>query len=381
MIKTTRVLQVITIMNRGGLETMLMNYYRNIDRQQIQFDFMSHRPERGVYDDEIEALGGKIFKMPPIHPKNFFGNNGYFQRLDMFFKNHKEYKIVHSHLESLSSFVLRYAKKNDIPIRIAHSHNTSFANEGIKKIFKKYSQAILDKECTDFFACGEEAGNFLFKKAISHGKNFVVMRNAIETDKFKFNNIVRKKLRQRFNLEEKFVVGHVGRFSEQKNHEFLIDIFFEIQKTKPDSILLLIGDGPLAERIKNKTERLRISDKIIFTGAVANVNEMLMAMDVFLLPSLYEGLPVVCIEAQAAGLPVITSSNVTKEAVLTNLMTQIDLQREAAFWAEKVLLHKGTPRDETTNEKVREVYGIRENTNWLQRFYLNAIKERTSNQT
>lgn len=368
----------MTIMNRGGLETMLMNHYRNIDRQQIQFDFMSHRYEPGAYDDEIEALGGKIYRMPPIHPKNFFGENGYFKKLDKFFKSHKEYKIVHSHLESLSSFVLRYAKKNGVPVRIAHSHNTDLANKGVRKIFKIYSQAILDKECTDFFACSEDAGKFLFRKAILHGRDFVIMKNAIETDKFKFDNIVRKKIRQQFNLEGKFVVGHVGRFSEQKNHDFLIDIFFEIQRAKPNSVLLLIGDGHLTERIKNKTEQLRINNKIIFTGTIANVNEMLMAMDVFLLPSLYEGLSIVCIEAQAAGLPVIASSNVPKEAMLTNLMTRIGLQKEAAFWAEKVLSYKGTPRDKTANEKVREAYGIKENTNWLQSFYLNAIKERTS---
>lgn len=379
MINPIRVLQIVTIMNRGGLETMLMNYYRNVDRQQIQFDFMSHRSERGIYDDEIEALGGKIFRMPPIHPKNFFGDNGYFKKLDIFFKNHKEYKIVHSHLESLSPFVLRYAKNNGVPVRIAHSHSTNLASKGIKKIFKIYSQAILYNECTDFFACGEEAGKFLFKKAISQGRDFVIMKNAIDTDKFKFDNTIRKKVRQRFNFEAKFVVGHIGSFSEPKNHAFLIDIFYEIQKAEPNSALFLIGDGPLIDRIKNKAEQLGISDKIIFTGVVANVNEMLMAMDVFLLPSLYEGLPVVCIEAQAAGLPIITSSNVSKEAMLTNLMAQIDLQSDAAFWAKKVLLHKNTPRDETANEKVRKVYGIRENANWLQRFYLNAINEHISN--
>lgn len=375
MIEPVRVLQAATIMNRGGLETTLMNYYRNIDRSLVQFDFMVHRSERGAYDDEIESLGGQIYRMPSIHPKNFFGNEGYFNKLDMFFKKHKEYHILHSHIDSLSSFVVRHAKSNGVPVRIAHSHSTNFADSGLKKLFKVYSRAMLYKECTDLFACSEEAGEFLFKKAIAKGRKFTVMKNAIETDRFRFNVAIREKTRQLFGLDGKFVVGNVGRFSEPKNHDFLIDIFYHIQKSEPDSALLLVGDGPLKAQIMSKTERLGISDKVVFTGSIANAHEALMAMDIFLLPSLYEGLPVVCVEAQASGLPIITSSNVTKEAILTALMTQLDLQKGASFWAERALLYKDSPRCETANETVRSLYGIRENADWLQEFYLGKAQK------
>lgn len=373
--RPVKVLQVATIMNRGGLETMLMNYYRKTDQTKVKFDFMVHRPERGAYDEEIESLGGKIYRMPPIHPGNFFGKNGYFGRLRRFFDEHKEYGIVHSHLDALSCFVLSAAKTGGVPVRIAHSHSTNYASNGLRKMFKTLSRARLRKEglCTNFFACSVEAGNFLFGEDIAASGNFKVVKNAIDTGRFKFDIAVRQKIRGQLGVGEEFIIGHVGRFDFPKNHGFLIEIFYEVLKSEPNSRLLLVGDGQLRPDIENRIKELNISDKVIFTGAAPNVNELLSAMDVFLFPSLFEGLPVAIVEAQAAGLPIIISSEVSREAAMTDLTTYTPLDGGAVLWAEKVLSRKNFPRSAYSginNEKVRSVCGIEESVKWLQEFYL-----------
>lgn len=212
-----RVLQVVTHMNRGGLETMLMNYYRNIDRSKIQFDFLTHRPEneKKDYDDEIRSLGGKIYHMPMLNPFS----PSYMKSLDKFFKEHKEYQIVHSHLDCLSAYPLKAAKKNGVPVRIAHSHNTS-QERNLKYLIKDYSKRQIPKYATHLFACGQEAGKWMFGK-----HKFQIMNNAIDAKKFIYNEEVRMEKRKELGLEGKFVIGHVGRFNLQKNHEFLIHCF------------------------------------------------------------------------------------------------------------------------------------------------------------
>jgi len=363
-----RVLQVVTIMNRNGLETMLMNYYRHIDRSQVQFDFIVHRSERGAYDDEIESLGGKIYRMPPIHPKYLFS---YLNQLNIFFKEHKEYRIVHSHLDVLSTFVLRAAKKYGVPVRISHSHNTSFSDKGLRRLFKLYSKSCLNRQCTHYFACSEVAGRFQFGDEIVDSGRLTVLKNAIDTAKFRFDEAIRNKIRVSLGLKDEFVVGHVGRFCEQKNHDFLIDIFNEVHKRKPNSLLLLIGDGPLRSSIELKAEKLRLSSCVRFLGVKENVNEYMMAIDVFVLPSLYEGLGIVAVEAQAAGLPVVVSSAVPTDVKLTNNVSFIGLKEVASVWAKRVLSGSLIARDYSANNIVKLSYDIEANAEWLQYFYRN----------
>lgn len=365
-----RILHVVTIMNRGGLETMLMNYYRHIDRSRIQFDFMVHRHERGTYDDEIESLGGRIFRMHPIHPKYFLS---YFKELAQFFRMHKEYQIVHAHLDTLSTFVLRAAHKSGVPVRIAHSHNTSFPDKGLRKLFKLYSRRHLNKECTHFFACGISAGKFLFGDAIVDSKQLIVMNNAIDTYKFKFNESIRKLVRAKLEIEDKFVIGHVGRFAYQKNHEFIIDVFSEIVNTGCNAKLLLIGEGELQNTIETKVQLMGLSDKVIFAGGVSNVNAYMMAMDAFLFPSLFEGLPVTIIEAQAAGLPIVLSSSITKEILLTPTVTMVDITEPLSIWRDAVCKYSNFNRNNNYNEIIYGLYDIKRNAKNLERFYENVI--------
>lgn len=360
-----RVLQVVTIMNRGGLETMLMNYYRKLDKTKIQFDFMTNRLERGHYDDEIEALGGKIYRLSPIKPGNY---NKYFKELDEFFKEHKEYKVVHSHINENSGFVLKAAKKAGIECRIAHSHLSDLKLD-YKYPFRVYARRNLKGNVSDYFACSQRAGEWLFGKEISSSGKVTVLNNAVDTEKFKINKDIRDKVRMELGIEDKKVIGHVGRFNPQKNHEFLIDVFNEVYKKDKGTVLLLIGDGYLKEKIEDKVKKLNLEQGVKFLGVREDIPEIMQAMDLFLFPSQFEGLAVVMVEAQAAGLKVITSTGVTKESDITNNVEFIDLSKGAEYWADIVLNSDFKKRDDI-NLMIKKGYDSTNNVKWLSDFYL-----------
>lgn len=376
-IEPVRVLQVSDTMVRGGLETMLMNYYRNIDRSKVQFDFLVHYPTREAYEDEIESMGGRIYRVQNIRLKKI---GRYLKEVGQFLNKHKEYKIMHSHLDTRNSFPLMAAKKAGIPVRIAHSHCSVFLEKGTAGLLSKFSRAILKAQCTEFFACSEQAGNFLFGEALVRAGQVTIMKNAIDTGKFKFNVQAREKIRREFGLGEKFVIGHVGNFYHMaKNQTFLIDIFYEIQKKEPESALLFIGFGPLMKDAEEKARRMGISDKVIFTGSRHNVNEFMSAMDVYAMPSLSEGMPVTSIEAQAADLPVVVARCVPKEAAITDLLSYMALEEGASAWAGRILSYKDSRlmRGWKGNEVASRVYGIKENAKWLQDFYLSGAVGRS----
>lgn len=377
--KEIRVLQVFTVMNRGGAESMIMNYYRNIDRTKVQFDFLVHRKERGHFDDEIALLGGKIFRMQPIKFETLVS---YQKELDRFFLLHNEYAIIHSHLNALSKFVLKKAMKFNVPIRIAHSHialttfryqsffrkDISF-KENFKILFKTYIKKSVSKYATHYFACGIDAGNWLFGKENIHKVS--IINNAIDASKFEYNAEVSKKNKRELSVENKLVIGHIGRFNTQKNHLFLIDIFKEIQKIQVNSVLLLIGEGDLMSAVKEKIKSYNLENAVHLLGVKSDVSYYLQAMDIFLFPSLYEGLPVTLIEAQAAGLKVITSENVSKEAKLTNLVEFVSLEKPATYWATKVLeCFSEYERPKTFSLISESGYDIKVNALELQQFYL-----------
>lgn len=359
-----RVLQVVTIMNRGGLETMLMNYYRKLDKSKIQFDFMTNRVERGHYDDEIEALGGKIYRLSPIKPGNY---KKYFKELDNFFNKHKEYKVVHSHINENSGFVLKVAKKAGIECRIAHSHLSDLKFD-YKYPFRVYARKNLKGNVSDYFACSERAGQWLFGKEISSLGKVTVLNNAVDTEKFKINNDIRDKVRMKLGVEEKKVIGHVGRFNPQKNHEFLIDVFNEVYKKDKNTVLLLVGDGYLKEKIKEKVKKLNLEQGVKFLGVREDIPELMQAMDLFLFPSQFEGLAVVMVEAQAAGLKVITSTGVTKESDITNNVEFIDLSKGAEYWANAVI-NSDFEKKDSINMMIKKGYDSTNNVKWLSNFY------------
>lgn len=359
-----RVLQVVTHMNRGGLETMLMNYYRNIDRNKVQFDFLTHRPEseKKDYDDEIRSLGGKIYHMPVLNPFS----PGYKKSLDQFFKEHKEYKIVHSHLDCLSAYPLKAAKKNGVPIRIAHSHNTS-QEKNLKYLIKDYSKKQIPKYATHLFACGKEAGQWMFGK-----HKFQIMNNAIDAKKFIYNEEIRKQKRAELGVEDKFVIGHVGRFNLQKNHEFLIQCFKAFLQKNSDAVLLLVGNGDLQEKARQQVKGYGIEDYVKFLGLREDIPQLLQAMDLFLFPSLFEGLPVTLVEAQAAGLPCVISDTITDEIMITDTISKVSLDADADQWISTISKYKQSPRKDTMAEIKKHGFDIEKNARWLEEFYING---------
>lgn len=361
MSEPIRVLQVVTYMGRGGLETMLMNYYRNIDRDKVQFDFLTHRDERWDYDDEIESLGGKIYHLPKLNPFS----KSYLNALDKFFKEHKEYQIVHCHQDCLSGVVLKVAKKNGVKFTIAHAHSAS-QDKNLKYIIKTLAKKNIKKYSDKMFACGEEAGKWMFET-----DNFEVLNNAIDTDLYTYNKEKADKVKKKFDIENKFVVGHVGRFNYPKNHKFIIDVFYEGQKIKEDSVLMLVGDGDLRHEIEQKVQDLGLSDKVIFTGVRSDVNDLMQGMDVFLFPSLYEGLPVTMVEAQASGLKCIISDKVPFECKMTENVVVVKLEESPQKWAKEVIKYEKYERKNTKEEIVKANFDIKANAKYLQEFYLN----------
>ena len=354
-------------MDRAGLETMLMNYYRNIDREKVQFDFLTHRSKIGAYDDEIESLGGKIYRMPRLMPQNFLG---YFKKMKDFFEEHKEYKIIHSHIDAMSTFPLRVAKKANIKVRIAHSHCSKIGWD-LKFPMKWISKKMLPMYCNERFACGEKAGKFLFKE-----KKFKIINNAIDLMKFRFNDKIRKKVRKNLNVsEDAIVVGHVGRFINVKNQSFLIDVFAEALKLNDNMNLILVGAGQDESKLREKVKRLAIEEKVKFLINRPDVNELYQAMDCFVMPSLFEGLPVVGVEAQASGLPCIFSNKISKEVLMTKNSIMVDLSEGIDAW-KKMLLSINKERNLESAKEVSELnYDIKVEAEKLMNIYLSFQKE------
>jgi len=316
-----RILQVVNNMHRAGLETVLMNYLRGIDKTKYQFDFLTHRSEEAAYDDEIRRIGGKIYHMPRLYPQNY---HAYMREMALFFNQHPEYRIVHSHIDAMSYLPLLAAKKAGVPIRIAHSHNSGIDVDyklPLKLLFKQEIPHV----ATDFFACGNQAGHFLFK-----GRPFFLMKNAIEVKRFAFSNVVRSEVRRELGANAKdILVGTVGRLSYQKNQEFLVDVFANVVHRRPDMKLLIIGDGENRKKIERQIHRLNLEGKIKLLGSRQDIDRIYQALDLFVLPSRFEGIPVVGIEAQAAGLPCLFSNVVSGEAVYSMQSIKLPLSKKA----------------------------------------------------
>lgn len=305
----------------GGVESVIMNYYKHMDRNKIQFDFICDNDSTNIPYDEIKKLGGRVILCPPYQKQKEYQKF----LIDLF--NKKKYKIVHSNINTLSVFPLHAAYKAGVPIRIAHSHSTSNKKEWKKNIIKNILRPLSKKYANVYFACSKKAGNYLFGK----NTNYTIINNAIDLDKFKYNEKIRKEKRKELNIKDStLVIGHVGRFVDQKNHTFLIDTFNEIHKKNKDTVLLLIGQGPKEKEIKEKVKELKLNDSVKFLGQREDVDKLYNAMDVFLLPSLYEGLGMVLIEAQANGLPCVASTEVPKDADMGNTKF-VDLSNKDGF--------------------------------------------------
>lgn len=314
--KPIRILVVGMHNKIGGVETFLMNYYRNIDKSTIQFDFINMYEEL-CFENEILKLGGKIYNVPNVKRKPI----KYYKKLKKIIEDNK-YNIVHINMLSAANILPVIAAKNaKVKNIITHSHNTNTPSGVIRKVLDKINKGILLKYSTDLWACSNLAGKWMF----GNDREFKVINNAIDVEKYKFNGETRKKIRNKLNIENKFVIGHVGRFSYQKNHEFLIDTFYKIQKKRNDAYLLLIGEGELKEGICKKVNDFNINDKVLFLDTTDKIEDYLQAMDIFVLPSRFEGLPVTGVEAQANGLKCIFSSKITPEVKITDRNVFLDI--------------------------------------------------------
>ena len=354
-----RILQVVTHMDRGGLETMLMNYYRHMDRSRVQFDFLTHREYDGDYGEEIRQLGGKLYHMPVLNPFSL----GYRKTLGNFFDDHPEYKIVHVHQDCLSGVILHVAKDHGVPVRIAHSHNANQQKDfkyPIKLLFRNF----IPKYATKLMSCGEDAGRWMFR-----GDSFEILSNAIPAADYSFNEEQKRIQREKWGIHpHELFVGHVGNFTLQKNHLFLLDIFNEIQKRTPAK-LMLVGEKCNRIDIEDKIRRLGFEEKAILTGVRSDVADLMQAMDVFVFPSLHEGLPLTMVEAQASGLPCLISDKVPIECKMTEAVQQLPLTDSPVIWADKAIAAAKMPRKNTYEEIRAAGYDIVENAKRLQKMY------------
>lgn len=334
-----RILQSVNIMDRAGLETMLMNYYRHFDREIVQFDFLTHRPQEGAFEMEIKEMGGNVYHAPRLYIQNL---PSYYRYMKSFYREHGEYKIIHSHIDAMSYFPLSAAKKSKLPIRIAHSHSSKL-DKDLKLPIKYLAQKSIPGVATHKCACGKVAGQFMFPK-----DEFQIIHNAINLDEFRFDNCIRKVMRRKLNLEGKFVIGHVGRYCYIKNQLFLLDILSEILKVNNNAVLLLIGKGEDEDKIRSKIDKLGLKDNVQMLIDRSDVDQLYQVFDIFVMPSLFEGLPVVGVEAQANGLPCIVSDKVSSELILSNSIKMLPLELGANKWAKHIL---NTNIERNTNAK------------------------------
>lgn len=319
--KPVRVLYFVDRMLRGGIQSLVIDWVSRFDKSKIHVDFLLLDDGKDYeLEQTLKDSGCTVYKLSGIWVRTPIDFIKYKYAVKNFFKEHHDYKVVHMHSSSKNYMILKYAKKYGIPMRIAHSHNIDFqTNNNLKKIVGNVFKKPLIKYSTDYFACSKIAGEWLFGRKIIESDKFKVIHNAIDYEKFKYDEKVRKQIRKTLKInDEDIVVGNVGRFVNQKNHEFLINAFSKCHQNNKDYKLLLIGIGELEESMKNKVDELNLNDCVIFAGFKNNVNEYMQAMDIFAFPSLFEGLGLVLVEAQASGLPCIATANTIPDEVKIN---------------------------------------------------------------
>ncbi len=340
-----RILHVLGGLSLGGAESRIMDLYRNIDRSRVQFDFLIHNTKQEHFYKEIIDLGGRVYSLPRFKVYNYFT---YKRAIERFFKEHNEFAAVQGHMTSTASIYLPIAAKYGIPMTIAHARSAGVP-EGIKGNITRFLRRNLEKKADYCFTCSALAGEAVFGKTAVEGRRVKIIPNAIEASKFVFNQEIRKRIRTELDLKGKFVIGHVGRFQDMKNHTFLIDIFSEIEKKESNARLIFLGEGGMMPEIKDKAEKMGLADKVLFLGNKSNVSDYFHAMDYFVFPSIYEGLPGTVVEAQAAGLHCLISDTITEEVMFSPMVTPFSLQKKAKEWADYVLSDRDYKRENTLN--------------------------------
>ena len=353
----------------NGVASYAMNYFNNIDKDKIQIDFITGENEENIYYNEIKRAGSEIFYIPKMGLKNIFKT---IKKIKNFFKeNAHRYDIIHCHVLNMGAFYSYYAKKYGIKVRILHSHATKSADKKIKEIRNNILAPIALKNANVYCACSNLAGKNMFGE-----EKYKIINNAINIDKFKYNSEKRNYIRNLEKIDnDEFIVGNIGRFMPQKNQLFLIDIFYEYLKMNPKSKLLMIGSGYLKDKIIEKIKEYKIEKSIIIKENITNVNEYLQAMDVFILPSLYEGLPVVGIEAQSAGLPCLFADTITKETQLIENCKFLSLSN-INDWVEELNNMKNIKRKDVSQMIKDNNYDIKTEAKKLESYYKKLFEEK-----
>lgn len=372
-----RVLQIIAEpFENGGQELFITNLYKNIDKERIQFDFVvPYSGKNEKLKNEVESLGANFYAANIKHKEGGLVQRiSFFKTVNKVLKENK-YSIVHINSVSLLGmmFGVLTAKRNQVKNIIVHSHSDGFPTMKYK-VMKKISDYILRKHADYYFACSEKAAKWKFPEEVIKQKKHIVIKNGIDVDKFKFNEEIRKEYRNQFKIDDKFVLGHVGRFAEEKNHKFIINVFEELLKKEKKAVLLLIGEGSLKSKIEEQVKEKNIQENVKFLGVRNDVNNILQAMDVFIFPSIFEGLGIAAIEAECGGLPVICSNKLPKEIEITDQLIKMSLLNSPEEWAEKILEIKEKQVREQSYERINKCgYNIKEVANDLEMFYLDLI--------
>ena len=351
MEKVIRVLHVLGGVGLGGAESRIMDLYRQMNRDEIQFDFLVHssnvnlrKPE--FYDQEIKSMGGHIYVLPKFKVYNYFS---YRRAVRRFFAEHKEFRVVQGHMTSTAGIYLPIAKKAGVPITVAHARNAGVV-KGLKGAATRFFRQGLAEKADFCFACSVLAGQDVFgKEAVNEGM-VKIIHNAIDVRRFTYDEKLREAAREQLGVSGKLVLGHVGRFEYQKNHPYLLDVFAAVCKERPDAVLLLLGEGKDRPAMEERCRQLGIAGQVKFMGNRKDTERYYQVMDIFLLPSFFEGLPGVLVEAQAAGLKCFVSDTVTREAKATDLVTYLNIQQPAQNWAKEILKRADYVRRDTAQE-------------------------------
>ena len=331
MSEPKRVLQVFAALDSGGVANFVMNTYRRIDREMIQYDFALTSGKKTLMDDEAKALGGRLFY--------FSSDKSLDDNLETVLKNEGPFHAVHSHVFFYSGLVLRIARSCGVPVRIAHAHNahTGESSSVKRKMYECSMRYLIRRNATVMMGCSEKACKYVFGEKCIRDPRAIVMPDGIDCERFAFNEEVREIVRTEYGLADKFVVGHVGHFNPAKNHEKILSVFAEVHKNKTDAALMLVGDGELEEQVRALAKELKIDDRVVFAGAHRDVENMYQAMDIFLFPSRYEGFGMAMIEAQASGLACVASDVVPEDTNADGRAVYMPLDATDEEWAEAVL--------------------------------------------
>ncbi len=377
MAEPIRVLHVLGNTQLGGAESRIMDLYRHIDRSRVQFDFLVHTNAEGHFDKEIAELGGRIFRVPRFRIYNIFA---YKKALREFFKEHHEFKAVQGHITSSASIYLPAAKKAGIPITIAHARSAG-VDKGMKGSLTRWMRRNLSKRTDYMFTCSRLAGISVFgKKAVEAGKT-VFVPNAIDCRAFDYNPEKREEMRKELGIADKYVIGHVGRFHYAKNHEYLLQVFAKLCENKEDEreyVLILLGEGSGMEKAKNIAAELGIENKVYFLGNHSNIYDYYQAMDYFVYPSRFEGLPGTVVEAQSAGLLCAMSDSICEEAAVTDLVHVMSIEEEPVKWADYIRSTAEYERKGHVAEMQKAGFDVNAQAEIMMKFYETGSFERTS---